>query len=457
MTTVSDSWKTSAGQAYQIWQAGVDAVLADRLVAETVTVDGQQLMFEDEPFDLAAIGRIAVVGGGKAAAAMAAGLETALGEQLCQSKQLHGWINIPDGTQRPLQWLHAHVARPAGVNEPTQAAADGTAEILQIVADLKPNDLCIALISGGGSALLTAPREGITLDEKIAVTRWLSGAGANIEQLNTVRKQLSDVKGGRLLSACKAANLVTLVISDVLGDPLDTIASGPTVADSSTAADALAVLQQFDPQQQLPASIYRVLAQPRLVPDASTGCVNHLQVIGNNAAAVDGAGIRAEQLGYSHAMQSARQSEGQAEQVGEHLAKMALSMLRQPGPDCLISGGEPVVQLAPQAERGRGGRNQQLVLAALGWLIQHGELTSEERARVTILSGGTDGEDGPTDAAGAFFNAEVWSRAEAQQLDWQDYLRRNDAYSFFEACGGLILTGPTNTNVCDVRVVTIAK
>jgi hydroxypyruvate reductase len=170
-------------------------------------------------------------------------------------------------------------------------------------------------------------------------------------------------------------------------------------------------------------------------------------VIGNNATAVDAAGMEAERRGYSHAMLSARQSEGQAEDVGRHLAAMARQMRGQPGPDCLISGGEPVVRLIEAARRGQGGRNQQLALAAL-------ETFWEDGARdVAILSGGTDGEDGPTDAAGAFFDASIVQAARDRRLSPQDFLARNDAYHFFAPLDALLKTGPTHTNVCDLRVV----
>jgi hydroxypyruvate reductase len=250
--------------------------------------------------------------------------------------------------------------------------------------------------------------------------------------------------------------LVTLIISDVLGDPLDVIASGPTVVDTSTPSEALTVLRRFDPRRQhVPESVYRVLEKRSGAPVAkapgSLSVIN--EVIGNLAVAVDAAGMEAERRGYSHAMHVARELEGAAEDAGRHLAHMALQMRRESGPDCLITGGEPVVQLAAESERGRGGRNQQLVLAALQDWQFHGA-TGEG---IVLLSGGTDGEDGPTDAAGAIIDATSLAQAAALSLDAGEYLRRNNAYRFFEACGGLIKTGPTNTNVCDVRVVVVDR
>jgi glycerate-2-kinase len=258
------------------------------------------------------------------------------------------------------------------------------------------------------------------------------------------------VKGGGLARACQAGWLTALILSDVLGDPLDTIASGPTVLDRSTPGDALAVLEQFGARGRVPAAVFACLEQARVAAQRPTCLVENL-VIGNNATAVDAAGLEAERLGYSHAMQSARTSEGLAEDVGRHLAEMALRMRREPGPDCLVSGGEPVVRLAPSNIRGRGGRNQQLVLAAVA------ALAPQRPAGVVLLSGGTDGEDGPTDAAGAWLDDDLLAAAGQPGLNPETYLARNDAYTFFEQTGTLLKTGPTHTNVCDLRVVLVDR
>ncbi|HTN77429.1 MAG TPA: glycerate-2-kinase family protein, partial [Pirellulaceae bacterium] len=228
-----------------IWHAGVDAVRADRLVQDAVVVEDGYIIIDDEPIDLATIERIVVVGAGKAGAGMARGIELALGAPLMEQKQLAGWINVPDDCVQQLQRVHIHGARPAGVNEPTPAGVAGTEQIMRLVASLTARDLCLVLISGGGSALMPAPAAGISLADKQAITRFLSAAGANIAELNTVRKQLSRVKGGGLARACRAGQLVSLIISDVIGDPLDLIASGPTVLDSSTPAIALAILNKY--------------------------------------------------------------------------------------------------------------------------------------------------------------------------------------------------------------------
>jgi len=435
-------------------------------VQDNVRVEGEWLLVGDEALELAPIGRISVVGAGKAGAGMVTGLRAALGPKQLAEKQVVGWVNVPadcvphtSPTRERGSAIHLHAARPPGVNEPTVEGVFGAEQILEIVSTLGPQDLCLCLISGGGSALLPAPVEGISLAEKQAVTRLLSAGGANIQELNTVRKQLSRIKGGGLARACRAGRLISLIISDVLGDPLDVIASGPTVPDRSTPAEALAILEKYlrGNESLAPAALAYLRRQ------TAVGAANHNHatcqvtnlVIGNNAVALDAAGVEAERRGYSHAMDAATKLEGPAEDIGRHLARMALRMQSEPGPDCLITGGEPTVQLAPAEIRGMGGRNQQLVLAALDeFRIQNVEFRN---LKSCLLSGGTDGEDGPTDAAGAILDAEIIRRMQELGLEPADYLRRNDAYRFFEQTGGLIQTGPTHTNVCDVRVVVVDR
>jgi len=437
--------------AEQIWRAGVSAVLPARLFQSHIHINGGLLTVDDEIFDLRGVHRIAIVGAGKAAAAMAVAMEHTLGSDLLAAKNVVGWVNVPADCSLHTQRVVLHAGRPPGVNEPRPQGVEGTRRILDIVSSLGPNDLCFCLLSGGGSALLPAPIPEISLDDKIRLTRLLSAAGANIEQLNTVRSQLSLVKAGGLARACRAGRLITLVISDVLGDPLHAIASGPTVIGrSKTACDALAVLDELrlidDPTL---AEIVSYLRRPVSEPlNESSPCpqVSHF-ILGNNAAAVDAAGIEAERLGYSHAMISATRPEGSAESVGQHLAEVTNRMRTESGPDCLISGGEPTVALVPESRRGKGGRNQQLALAALSSL--------ESCEGIAILAAGSDGEDGPTDAAGAFATEEVLRSAQAQKLNPRTYLDGNDAYNFFAQTGGLFITGPTQTNVCDLRVVVV--
>jgi len=466
-----------AADALAIFRAGVDAVGADRLVRDTIVVERDLIWIGDQSIDLRAVRRLVVVGAGKAGAGMSAGLLQALGPELIAAKRLTGWVNVPADCVRELPPIHLHAARPAGVNEPTDEGAHGAERILELVRECAPDDLVIFLLSGGGSALLPAPCPGITLEEKRAVTRYLSAAGANIAELNTVRKQLSRVKGGGLARACRAGRLITLVISDVLGDPLDLIASGPTVLDDrSTPQEALRILDAYAARPQVPPAIYAVLERrvsatnglPRIAPadapsiendfgaaESAVRAVCSTHVIGNNAVAVDGAGVAAVQRGYSHAMWAATTLEGDAESVGRQLAEHAWRMARDAGgPDCLITGGEPTVKLVPADRRGKGGRNQQLVLAALIRILElAGDQPGNPFQELVLLSGGTDGEDGPTDAAGAYFDAAACESLRRSSLDPRKFLACNDAYAFFKALDRLIITGPTHTNVCDLRVI----
>ncbi len=445
--------------ALEIWRAGVRAVDSARLVREAVRVEANQLLAAGEQCDLDRIGRIAVVGAGKAGAGMAAGLLEALGESVVAKKHVTGWLNVPADCLRSLPTITLHPARPAGSNEPTAAGVAGAEEILRLVQSLAPEDVCLCLISGGASALLPAPAEGITLADKLAVTRHLSAAGANIVELNTVRKHLSRIKGGGLARACRAGRLITLVISDVIGDPLDAIASGPTVADTTTAAEALAVLEKYGAREAgIAEAVFDHLknnvkstsaANARLNENPSFFCAN--VVIGNNAKAVEAAANEARRRGYLPETHAASGLEGLADDIGRQLAERAVRMRDSMGPDCLITGGEPVVRLVSTPRRGMGGRNQQLALAALAALVRQG------CEGIALVAGGTDGEDGPTDAAGAIVDADIVSAARRLRLDPDDYLARNDAYHFFEPLGGLLKTGPTHTNVCDVRVVVVNR
>jgi glycerate 2-kinase len=433
--------------ALRIWRVGVDAVRSDELVKRAVRVDGDLLTVGGVEIDLARVHRIAVVGAGKAGAGMAAGFEAALGDTLLEAKRVEGWINVPADCVRELRRIHLHAARPAGRNEPTAAGVVGTTRIVKLVHALGPDDLCLCLLSGGGSALLPAPALGITLADKLAVTRHLSAAGADIESINTVRKQLSAIKGGGLARVCRAGRLVTLIISDILGDPLGLIASGPTVIDASTPAEALAVLEKFGAAGAVPDSVFDFL---RVKPTAAAPppkCSVDNIVIGNNAAAVRAAVAEAERLGYACESETASRSEGEVEPIGVALAERGLAMRRRGGRRCFIGGGEGVVRLVDENRRGIGGRNQQTALSALI------RLEHENTDGLALLSAGTDGEDGPTDAAGALVDPAVIETARRRDLDPADFLRRNDAYPFFESAEGLIRTGPTHTNVCDVRVV----
>lgn len=443
--------------AEAIWRAGVAAVDSARLVERAVRRDGTDLVIGGHRVSLGRLRRLVVVGAGKAGAGMAAGLEQAVGDDLLRSR-VTGWINVPADCVRPLRAIHLHPARPAGVNEPTEAGVAGSARILELARNLGPDDVCVVLLSGGGSALLPAPVEEVTLADKQAVTRLLMHAGAPIDDLNRVRKHLSQIKGGRLAQAAAGAGLVvTLIISDVIGDPLDVIASGPTVPDPTTAAEALSTLRQYAPDPQaVPQGVWDALLrgvwQGETVEMLPPHVHNH--IIGSNATALTAAAEEARRLGYRvHSLGS--DNRGEARSVGRELAALALSV-RDRGwplaaPACLLSGGEPVVRLVPTDQPRKGGRNQEVALAALDALCDDG------LHAIVILSGGTDGEDGPTDAAGAVADADVWTAARQQHLVPADFLAINNAYPFFDQTGGLLRTGPTHTNVMDVRVVLVGS
>ena len=441
--------------AVNIWTAGVDSVRSENLVQQAVRVDADQLQIMDQSWPLEQFDRILVVGAGKAGAGMAAGLEQALGSQVLADKKVSGWLNVPDNCVRELQKIHLRAARPAARNEPTEEGMHGAQEILRQVRALTPRDLCICLISGGGSALLPAPCEGVSLHDKLRITRHLSAAGANIQQINAVRTSLSAIKGGGLARACGAGVLITLIISDVMGDPLDTIASGPTVPIADPAAQqklAQETVDQFGIREMgLSTAVLDLLTRPRA--PVSIPSSQHLinRILGNNETAITAAASQASQLGYVVRRLPTESATTLAEEVGRSIADELAKESNRHQPVCLISGGEPVVQLVDAASRGLGGRNQQLVLAALD---DRQKSVAEESLfeRQRILSGGTDGEDGPTDAAGGFVDRSVVEMMIAQQLNPAIYLQQNDAYHFLERTGGLLKTGPTHTNVCDVRI-----
>ena len=459
--------------AKSIWRAGVAAVDSSHLVQSAIRITTSELQICGKAFPLESLERIVVVGAGKAGGGMARGLEQALAvltprvlaagdsskiatKTIGAMKTITGWINVPADCVMPLPHIHLHDARPAGLNEPTERGVAGSRQILRLVESLGKNDLCIVLLSGGGSALLPLPVENVSLADKQAVTRILSGNGASINELNTVRKRLSQIKGGGLSRAASAGRMIALIISDVIGDPLDVIASGPTVDDSATAEDALAILhgvQSRNGGAAIPESIWLELnrqSSNRLpVPAPSVTCDNF--IIGNNQTAVTAAIDHARQLGYQvRSLGSNRQ--GLARDAGTELAELALAARREsPGqPVCFIGGGEPVVHLATTTRPRKGGRNQELALAALC------RLWNDPVDGIVILSGGTDGEDGPTDAAGAICSSSIRERARNNCLDPFDALEFNDSYTFFEAARGLLKTGPTHTNVMDLQVALIA-
>jgi hydroxypyruvate reductase/glycerate 2-kinase len=432
--------------ARAIWDAAVAAANPESLVRAALTNPAPPLRDA-----LATAERILVVGAGKAGAAMGAGAEGAL---LGLLDRVDGVVNVPDEAVRHLQAIRLHGARPAGTNFPTAEGVAGARHMLQLLSHAGPNDVALCLLSGGGSALLPAPADGITLEDKQSVTRLLHACGATINEMNCVRKHLSAVKGGRLAQAFTGRALFSLIISDVIGDPLDVIASGPTAADPTTFADARAVLEKFHLTTQVPQTVLRHLAEgiAGRIPETLKALPPnvHNVILGNNARSLAAAEREADRLGY-RVLNLGSFIEGETRHVAVTLAGVVRS-IRADGvplrpPVCLLSGGETTVTLIEG--HGAGGRNQEFVLAAAL------KLGAAGLSNTVILSGGTDGEDGPTDAAGAIADAETLHRAEAQRLDPIAFLARNDTYHFFAATGDLLRSGLTGTNVMDVRVILV--
>jgi glycerate 2-kinase len=432
--------------ALAIWLAAVDAVHPSRLIPDAIANPSLRIQeaVRHAP-------RILVVGAGKAGVAMSAALENALPDL---AARMEGIVNVPADTVRPLHAIRLHAARPGKMNQPTAEGVEGARQILQLVASAGPDDVAIGLWSGGGSALLPGPVEGISLEDKLRVTQLLHECGATIHEMNAVRKHLSRVKGGRLAQAFVGRDFYNLIISDVIGDPLDVIASGPTSPDSSTFRDALAVLEKYALTSLAPKSVLNYLRKGAegLVPETPKKLPNqiHNLVIGNNDLALKASQAKTEELGY-RVQNLGSEIEGEAGKVAAAMADLVRDMLadsRSPRPPvCLLSGGETTVTLGKH--HGLGGRNQEFVLAMLHTLGR------EAMTKVVVLSGGTDGEDGPTDAAGAVANGETFRLADNLKLSPADFFSRHDAYHFFQPIGGLIQTGLTQTNVMDVRVILI--
>ena len=447
-TTDFDSREETAAvcDALAIWDAGVASVAADRLVAHAVKAF--------PPEWLAAIRqapRIFVVGAGKAGAGMAAGWEAAFPEILSRTS---GWVNVPQGTERPLARIHLHPARPAGHNQPTEEGVAGTEAMLRWLAEAGPNDVAICLLSGGGSALMPAPIDGITLEDKQTVTRLLHASGATIDEMNAVRKHLSRVKGGRLAEVFTGRLFITLVISDVVGDPLDVIASGPTTPDPTTFADVWAILEQRQLVDRIPASCREILEAGRQgrrpeTPKSLPATVQ-TRIIGNNLTALQAAEQAARDRGYA-VLNLGPMIEGESREVAVAISGLCRSIrdlgVPLPPPVCVLLGGETTVTLGEQP--GRGGRNLEFVLSA------GVKLGTTGLNRLVLVSGGTDGEDGPTDAAGAILTRSHWVKALQLGLNPVLFLSQHASYDFFAAIESLLKPGLTGTNVMDLRLALI--
>jgi hydroxypyruvate reductase len=446
MTTQADQVDTMRQHAMDIFQAALKAVdpmeaifKYVRIVDDAIRVGGHSFAFKD--FD-----RILVAGAGKAGAPMARALEKLLGDRISD-----GVIVVKEGHGLPLAHVRIHEAsHPV----PDERGIKGAEEILALVKDAGERDLVLCLMSGGGSALLVAPADGVTLEDKQEVTRLLLACGADIHEINSIRKHLSRAKGGGLARFAYPATVVSLILSDVIGDDLNVIASGPAVPDTSTFDDTRQVLEKYDIWDQVPPSVQGRIERglkgdvedtPKAGDAVFKRCFSEL--VGTNLQALKAAGLKADELGYRTLILSST-VEGEAREVVKVLTAIAREVRGSenplPAPACILCGGETTVTIRGD---GKGGRNQEFALAsALG-------IAGMES--VVVLAGGTDGNDGPTDAAGAIADGNTLARARAIGLDPFDYLRRNDAYHFFQPLEDLVITGPTRTNVMDVYMVLV--
>jgi hydroxypyruvate reductase len=381
--------------------------------------------------------RVLVLGCGKASGAMARAAEEVLGDRIAG-----GFVVVKDGYTVPLQRIRLVEA---GHPVPDERGLAASARLLELARSAGADDLVLFVVSGGGSALTPAPAPPVTLAEKQQVTRLLLAAGATIGELNAVRKHLSLFKGGLLARAARPATVLTLALSDVIGDPLDVIASGPTAPDPTTFATAQEVLERRGVRTRTPPSVLARLeaglrgevAETPKPGDPVFGRVSNL-VIGNNALITDAAVAAAERLGYrAHFL--TRGLQGEAREVARELVERARGL--EP-PACLVAGGETTVTVRG---RGMGGRCQEFALTAALELRPDDDLT--------VLAAGTDGTDGPTDAAGGVVDRATVGKGRAAGADAQRALGDNDAYPFLKASGDLIVSGPTNTNLLDLYVV----
>lgn len=387
-------------------------------------------------------GRVVVVALGKAAAAMAQAAEQSLGDAISG-----GIVVTKYGHGRPLARLRL---RESGHPVPDAAGEAAAAEVEGVVAGLRPEDLVLCLLSGGASALVPAPRPPLTLADKQAVARLLLASGADIHEVNTVRKKCSRLKGGGLARACQPAQLLTYAISDVPGDDWGVIGSGPTSPDDSRFRDAWAVIERYHLVERLPPAVRRLLEQgcAGAIPDTPTRddpCFARAQrqLLATNSDALRGAAHAAQQRGFR--VVAAPNLTGEAAEAGRAFAA-AVRAQRGGQPVCVLAGGETTVTLGDHP--GRGGRNQEFALAAA--------IALADCPGAVVLAGGTDGTDGPTDAAGGLVDGGTVARARQAGLDAAAHCRAHDAYPLLETAGDLLRTGPTGTNVMDVAIGLIA-
>ncbi len=428
-----------------ILDAALAAVDPKGAVLTILQRSGDLLTVGDRHYNLAHYHRVFVIGAGKAGTPMTQAVEAVLGDRISA-----GLVVVKSDHGGPTDKVEiAEAAHPM----PDQAGAMAGRRILDLAAQANADDLVIALLSGGGSALLVAPADGLTLADMQGMTNALLACGATINEINCLRKHCSAVKGGQLARAVAPATLITLALSDVIGSPLDVIASGPTVADASTWVDAWAIVEKYNLTDKLPTPILQRLTAgvngnlpdtPKA--DDPTFATTQNIVVADNRVAALAALAKAKASGYNTLLLTTH-VEGEAAQV----AKVAVALAKEvhetgnliAAPACLILGGETTVTLGTSP--GHGGRNQELALAAA--------LALQNLPGVTIVALATDGTDGPTDSAGGMADSGTVARGAAAGLNAADYLRRHDAYPFLQATSDLLVTGPTQTNVNDLIFV----
>jgi len=427
-----------------LFAAAITAADPYRLITRVTKVEGERLLVQESdntcPLIFPLTGRIFVIGAGKGAGLLARGLETVLGDRLAG-----GVVVLPIGQILDLE----HLVIINGEHPlPGQGSLRGAEEVCKLLIKAQALDLICCCLTGGASSLLVSPVRGVTLEEKLLVNQLLLSCGADIHEVNIVRKHLSRVKGGRLARWSFPATMVSFILSDVIGDDLGTIGSGPTAPDSSTFREAWEVLERYHLLDQVPSSALAYLSAglngfrsetPKPGDEVFTRISNVL--VGSNRLALEAAAAAARNSGFAVQLVPAPLSgdTGKAAQRFAHILRSILLTIREP--ICVLAGGETTVLVTG---RGRGGRNQEFALVVAQ------ELASEEGWG--LLSAGTDGIDGPTDAAGAFVDGRSVARAIQNGLNPSDFLSNNDTYTLFAALGDLFTPGPTGTNVMDVKV-----
>jgi len=433
--------------ARAIFDAGLKRANAADAVKNWMRRERDALDVAGVRYELSKYRAVYVAGAGKAAAKMASAVEELLRDHISS-----GIVIVKYGHKQQLS--HVDIVE-AGHPLPDEAGVAGTTRIIDLLRRATEEDLVIFLLSGGGSALLPCPVDQITLEDKIRTTQILLDCGATIHELNAVRKHISKIKGGKLARLAYPATLVSLILSDVVGDSLDVIASGPTVPDSSSFADCLRVVERYKLKEKIPPRVRAFLeagarGEVEETPKAGDPVFQHVRnvIVGNNRMALEAARLEAEGLGYNTLALSSF-IEGEAKVVAAAHVAIAKEIITTGNPirrpACVLSGGETTVTVSGA---GLGGRNQEFALAAAAAI--------DGAEGVVILSGGTDGTDGPTDAAGGVVDGMTLQRGRDKGLDAADFLRRNDSHTFLSAVGDLLVTGPTLTNVMDLRLVLIA-